>query len=115
MSRSDWFIGLNERANKYLEDKVRWGKYQLIDDKGNVVQDSPRMMCTMGVKYTWTSMFGTENPLRVFKLKDGTSVYEKVQADPWASGPNFFTCLVDEKGKEISETLWTDEEIEANL
>jgi hypothetical protein len=115
MSRTDWFVGLNGRARKYLEENGRWGKIQTLDDEGKIIREEPWLICEMGTKYRWVSMFGDEHPLRVFPLKNGKEVYEKVQADPWASGPNFFICLVDENDKEIAESLWTDEEIEEML
>lgn len=115
MSRTDWFVGLNGKAMKYLEENGRWGKIQTLDDENNVLREEPWIMCERGTKYRWVSMFGDEHPLRAFPLKNGKVIYEKVQAEPWASGPNFFSCLVDENGKEIAESLWTDEEIEEML
>lgn len=111
MARTDWFIGLHGRAWKYLNKNGKWVKRRLVDSRGVILEEKPEILCERDTKYTWLSMFGGKNPLRVFHLTNGKKVYEVVQADPWASGPNIFTCLVNEKGKKLKTTMWKDKEI----
>jgi len=111
MSRSDNFIGLNEKANNFLWKNGKIGKLRLCDDNGNMIREEDKLLYTESDRYTWFSMFGGEYPLRVFELKDGNKVYEKVQLDPWAGGPCIFTALVDEDGKWIEETLWDEDKV----
>lgn len=111
MSRSDNFIGLHNKAWQYLNKNGKWGKRRLVDGRGKILEEKPELICEWDTKYTWISMFGGENPLRVFPLKNGKKVYEVVQAEPWASGPCLFTCLVNEKGKKLKTTMWKDKEI----
>ena len=50
-----------------------------------------------------------------YTLSDGKVYTEYVQADPWSSGPCYFIALKDENDVPISESLWTEEEIEGYL
>jgi len=59
-------------------------------------------------RYT-LGMFGEEEPLRTYKLKDGRTAMEVVQAEPWSSGPVIFTCL-EVDGERIGE--WPQKEID---
>jgi hypothetical protein len=111
MSRSDSFVGLNGRAWKYLNENAKWGKRRLVDERGKILEENREILCEWSTIYTWLSMFGCENPLRVFTLKKGGKVYEVVQADPWASGPNIFTCLAYKSGKKLKKTMWKNKEI----
>ena len=52
--------------------------------------------------------------LNRYTFPDGRVLVEKVQADPWSSGPVVFTALQDESGKWIPESLWSEQEIQAN-
>lgn len=38
---------------------------------------------------------------------------EFIQEEPWASGPHYFIALMDIYGNRVLESLWTDEEIDA--
>lgn len=51
-------------------------------------------------------------PLYKHTLKDGSVVYEYVQACPWSSGPCIFIALRREDGTPIEESLWSNKEIE---
>lgn len=57
---------------------------------------------------------GNDVPLHRYTFPDGRVLTEAVQAEPWSSGPVVFTALKDESGAWVPESLWTDEEIEAN-
>ena len=48
-------------------------------------------------------------PLRRYLLKDWKVVKEVIQAAPWSSGPCFFLCLEDDKGKMFE---WSEEAID---
>jgi len=58
---------------------------------------------------SYTGMFQQEYPLHIYLLKDGSTVKEIVQAEPWSSGPCFFMCLERDNGKRIGK--WSQEEI----
>jgi hypothetical protein len=77
MSRSTQFIGLTQRAEKWLEYHGAF--------RDNVV---PATECT--------GMFGEDLPMGVWGLVyrgKAVSVREVVQDEPWSSGPMIFTCL----------------------
>ena len=57
-------------------------------------------------------MFQDGSPLEKYKLKDGTWVYEVIQACPWSSGPVIFLTLVDEQKQRIPSLDWPQEEID---
>jgi len=115
MSRTDWFIGLNDNARKFLDENCIKLKRVTYDENGKVLREDEILKSEEGNKYCWHSMFGTTHPLNVYFLKDGSKVYEKVQLDPWSSGPNIFTALVDENDNWIKETMWDEDEVLRDL
>ena len=56
------------------------------------------------------SFFGDGPTLHVYRLKNGNTVKEVVQAEPWSSGPVCFLCLELEDGSKIGK--WSEEEID---
>jgi len=115
MSRTDWFIGLSEAARKFLDEKCIKLKQITYDENNKPISEIEAYKSEKGDRYHWHSMFGGKYPLNVYFLKDGSKVYEKVQLDPWSSGPNIFTALVDEDGNWIKETLWDEDKVLRNL
>lgn len=98
--RCDQYIGLNARAEALLRTK------------------SPCDKCGAGggadhIRGGYSASGFGETPLLGGFLQDGTIVYEKVQIEPWSSGPMFFTALVDKSGAWIRESLWTADEVNA--
>jgi hypothetical protein len=59
-------------------------------------------------------MFDEDYALSAYKMKDGRTLYEYVQAAPWSSGPVIFTALSwDKEHKDIlQESLHSQEEID---
>jgi hypothetical protein len=51
--------------------------------------------------------------LNVYLLKDGTTIKEIVQTEPWSSGPICFLCLQREDGEKLFK--WTDLEVDSYL
>lgn len=88
MSRTDHYVGINERAEKLIEG-AEATQYDTLD-----------------------GAFMNQFPLMQYDLPDGTTYFEYVQAEPWASGPHFFLALHDDEGNEVPASLWTDKEIE---
>lgn len=52
---------------------------------------------------------GEQYPLHKYTLPNGTVYYERVQAEPWHSGPVIFLALQDEEGSWVPESLWPEE------
>jgi len=83
--RTDQYIGLSPRAEKFVE-KMKCKQYDAFE-----------------------GAFGNNFPLyRYFKSRK--KYHEIVQADPWSSGPMFFITL-----KERRDLDWTDKEIQEML
>jgi len=56
---------------------------------------------------SYFGMFEDEYPLWSYTLRNGSTVREIVQAEPWSSGPVFFLCLVMEDDTRLGE--WSEE------
>ena len=54
-----------------------------------------------------------KRPLYKYIFPDGRMYFEKLQEAIWSSGPVLFTALVDESGRWVPESLWTEEGIKA--
>lgn len=88
MSRYTQYIGLNKYAEEYVKNAISAEKYEMA--KG--IADEP----VYGHIY---HMPVPEGPNKSFTLT------ETVQANPWSSGPMFFTHLVGKLVKECGQEL----------
>lgn len=103
MSRTDSWVGLTPRAGEWLKANAE--------------------LTALGVPagsvhFTFEGAFYNKMYLHMYPLKEGGIVYEVVCADPWSSGPNYFTTLqrMTLRGLEpIPDITWTDQEIEEYL
>lgn len=55
---------------------------------------------------TFDGMFEETYPLHKYTMPDGTVYFEKIQAEPWSSGPVIFLALKNAKGNWIPNSLW---------
>lgn len=94
--RADQYVGLNDRAVALL-----------FGGKSNPALTIEQIGVITGA---WDSVVAD---LRQYTLPNGCVYREKVQAEPWSSGPCYFVALVDETGAWVPESLWTDEELAA--
>ena len=89
MSRSHQWIGLNKRAEAWLEENgavERVGRVEMVDD-------------AFGQTPTY--------PLREWEIKGNVVVREYIQHEPWSSGPMSFTALKYYVPFEpVEESLW---------
>lgn len=127
-TRSTQLIGLNERAEALLDAHGRSrkrlrhrivGRKQLPDGTSE-----PYVRECWGPElepeYTGREvdgMFGERCwELRRWCLPDGRVLVEDVQDEIWSAGPCIFLALRDEaSGEWVSETLWSDEEMQAQI
>ena len=117
MSRSDQWIGLNERAKEMV--MIDGFKMIISCKKDGTIIESSSFPCLIpkGKREVYSEVEGafyTTFNLYMYTLEDGTELYEAVQAEPWSSGPCYFVALKDAAGKHgqwIKESLWTDEEM----
>lgn len=117
--RMDQFMGLN----KWATELVKGERVLVCTEKGMRVfpdgREEPFSHEVHGSSVRKEksgktfSGFNPGYPLYKYTLPDGTVYEERVQAEPWSSGPVFFLALVDEIGQWVPESLWTDEEIDA--
>ena len=119
--RMDQVFGLNEWAEKFVKGKRVFAYTERVirtfpDGKGEVVYPD-RQVYKSSVKKEksgehFSGMFDEKYSLHKYTFPDGKVYFEKVQAEPWSSGPCFFLALVDEKGEWVPESLWPDAVIE---
>jgi hypothetical protein len=94
MSRCDQWIGLNDWGREFLRRNAL-AHEQIMEVEG-----------------AWAPVVGT---LERHTLRDGRQLEEYQQATPWQSGPMYFLALRDSvTGEPVSETLWTEEELEGD-
>lgn len=121
--RTDQIIGLNVRAEKYIQGKDKVvGERTIIDryynhfgELGNTITKSEHIYSSTVKVEEYSSyygMFGDPYELMRYTHIDGKVYDECVQSSPWSDGPMFFLALSDKNGVLIQETLWTEEEME---
>tara|TARA_B100000424_G_C22730724_1_gene396245 strand:- start:119 stop:475 length:357 start_codon:yes stop_codon:yes gene_type:complete len=91
----DTCIGLNERALELVEDA------EVVNPEG-------------GGSYPtiWTGDW----PLASYVTEDGTVYQEFLQEDIWTpEGPVYFLALLDEDEEPVTESLWSDEEMDPHI
>jgi hypothetical protein len=112
--RMDQFVGLSEKAKRFLRENAVADHFE-IRKNGEVMEeyDEPRQIKGRHA-YQEAIGFETHN-LPGYQLKDGSVVFEIVQAEPWSSGHMYFTHLVDAIGTPLWELQWTEEEIAVNM
>jgi len=110
--RSMQYVGLNKRAQDWLEDHCKKDRFELFKngapDKSytKVAEVKDNKCQTLECPFS-----GELYTMSRYELKDGGYVYEKEQCSPWSSGPMVFTFLVDEHNVNIDYSLWQDAEI----
>ena len=112
MSRSTQEMGLSSAAWKFLQEKSERIPIQICSTCNH--QTGGEIISEVYDKETGENagMFQDGSPLEKYKLKDGTWVYEVIQACPWSSGPVIFLTLVDEQKQRIPSLDWPQEEID---
>jgi len=110
--REDQFMGLNEWAQKFLEDNLAVVGERVIVERYNdgTVTETVEPIRDKGEIYDEARGF-TCWPLRRYTLKDGTQVEEFLQDMPWSGGPVIFYALRRVDGDPIPKSLWSREEI----
>lgn len=117
------WVGLNERAKALVAGEPVLAYTERVvrvypDGHEEALPDRPVMVSSVRVEpsdKTHTDPFsGDDGTLDRYTLPNGRVLLERVQAEPWSSGPVVFTALQDESGAWVPESLWTDAEIEAN-
>jgi len=121
--REDQYIGLNERAETFLNN----GKKVLVYSEertrtypdGRVEQDTKEVKAGYETTRSGESVRGMFDDYQVNEytvFETGRKYVEFVQAKPWSSGPMFFLALKDAAtGEVVKESLWADDEIEEML
>ena len=122
--RCDQFVGLNEWARILVAGcrKPHFsGKYEEVevvhpDGRSDVIEVPVLEPCVFREENGfYEGMFEDKYPLYKYTFRcgqhSGKVFYERVQADPWSSGPVVFLALQDENGNWIKESLWDEEDI----
>jgi len=115
----DQFAGLNKWASNFVKGE---SVFVCTEEVTRVYPDGrrgtlePRPVYESSVKMEesgefYSGMFEGKYPLHKHTFPDGRVYFEKVQAEPWSSGPVFFLALQDEKGNWVKKSLWSQEEI----
>lgn len=110
--RCDQWIGLSNEARAWLKDNVNWVQTNQLwcPHCGKEVRCDTVMEAIASPKRVVYGMFDDEYRLGTWRLKSGKVVKEVLQAEPWSSGPCFFTCLELEDGTRIGK--WSQYEID---
>lgn len=114
--RMDQHMGLNAFAQDLVTEIVA------VTEKGTRIwpngkrEKFKRKVQIDRVKSTvvnhYNGMYNNEHDLRLYTLPNGRRYMEFVQARPWSSGPVFFLALLDEYDNSVTESLWSQEEID---
>lgn len=116
--RQDQMIGLSNAALSFISELSQKDEIVNIRFVNGKLEDIVTAIVAKMVKndksdkYKFLGMFEDEYKLNAYLLKDGTKIYEKLQEDPWSSGPMFFLALVNENDEWIEATKWSEEEIQ---
>ncbi len=118
-SRQTHWIGLNSRARKLLDGdgiSVTEEVVHVYPDGRREVQSSKQVVLSAAKPFEarqYHGLCGEVFELQTYRLPDGSELREVVQDEVWSSGPAVFTCLEDQTGELVSDSLWTREEIDA--
>jgi len=106
------YVGLKDGAAGWLEEHV--AVKDIVTHRCSKCghEDTTKVQVELSSEHV--DMFAGDGPdLITYRLKNGGTVKEVVQADPWSSGPMAFLCLELDDGTRLFE--WTDEEIQENM
>jgi len=118
--RCDQMIGLNDWAKEFiLGEEIVIGERSITDSlyDGTITTKTEPIKQSTVKKEKYDEAIGFNVwGLNRYIFEDDRVVEEYVQENPWSSGPMFFFALRDTKTQEpISESLWSDMEIEAQF
>lgn len=122
--RMEQWIGLSDRGQALINGKQILLYTEQVsriypDDTVTVEICNPRQVFTSSVQKEQYKMvegaFGEQHVLLKYTFPSGMVYFEKIQSEPWSSGPCTFVALTDEKGNWVKESLWMDEEIQQLL
>ncbi|MFC1678524.1 hypothetical protein ACFLZ9_02165 [Patescibacteria group bacterium] len=113
-------MGLNRWAKRHAEGEQVLAYYESVTRRypdGHVEELPEEPVFVSSVKKeksgeTFMGMFEDEHSLHKYTFPDGKVYWERIQAQPWSSGPVFFLALQDKEEKWITESLWSEEEID---
>ncbi|OHB21464.1 MAG: hypothetical protein A2939_02930 [Parcubacteria group bacterium RIFCSPLOWO2_01_FULL_48_18] len=119
--RCDQFMGLNKWALNFVKGEpvlVCTEEVTRVYPDGRRETLEPRPVHESSIKKeesgeSYFGMFGDSYLLHEHTFPDGRVYFEKVQAEPWSSGPVFFLALQDENGDWVPESLWAEKVIKA--
>lgn len=118
--RCTQLMGLSDRAHQLVEgEQVLAYTEQVMrvypDGRTEPEPDRPVFVSTVKQEpsgETYSGMLDEEEyRLNKYIFPDGRVYFERVQAEPWSSGPVIFLALQDEEGNWIPESLWPEEAI----
>lgn len=112
--RCTQFMGLSDGAGRFLRENQKYTAVKC--NCPHCASEHVQKPCEVDYDEAHSvGMFDDGPDLTRYELKDGSFVYEYVQAVPWSSGPMIFLALSrnpkNEPPAPIEETLWKDEEM----
>lgn len=119
MSRSDQYIGLNQRASEIVKGEPVLAYVEEVQrtfPDGHFERFDATPIYEMSVKRehhgSFDGAFGNSFELKEYIFPDGRVYAEYIQETIWSSGPMYFLALQDESENPIKESLWTEEEFQ---
>ena len=114
--RTTQYIGLSNAAREWLDEHAAKEEVRTrrINQRNGVsyLSKIEQIERAGESKFKATGMFDENVPLESYVLKDGRVVHERVQAEPWSSGPMIYTALAWPNGQWVKKSLWDESEIE---
>jgi len=114
------FVGLNKWALDFVKSDSAFFRFEArthIYPKGQQERLNILPIYNSSIKKEESGTFyhgmWNKRPLYKYIFPDGRMYFEKLQEAIWSSGPVLFTALVDESGRWVPESLWTEEGIKA--
>lgn len=123
MSRSWSFYGLNAQAKQFLEDNLELAEFEQTVTRTyadgrveSITQTLKEDAWQKAVSYAeHQPWFDDPLKLKHYGLKNGQTVYEYIQEEPWSSGPCTFLALSYSanncEGNVVESSLWLEQTI----
>lgn len=115
--RCDQYIGLNDWARNFVSGTQDVREVGIRILPGGAIESFDRQMTVPVVKVekvgeihgAWKDVVAN---LHRYTMPNGKVYEEYIQAEPWSSGPCYFIALKNAKGKPVTQSLWSQHDLD---